>query len=258
MAPRLAPPPDFTPDPPPGVARVVPSVGPPAGSAPPGGLYGARPTHPSASAAAVGVVAEAHLVGGAVGGAVLGGGAHAARMVAPPHPAPHAGVPPPAVTGGAAGAAAVAAVAEAAVVAAAGAGGQLTREPPAPVAGDSHTSSPKSSRCSSVTEDAEIAETETQDETRQYETRQYEPREGDPILAEDEQWPPRADAPPAARADETSAGQDLGSDLAGPDAASSAAQIAPACQAAAPASGGASLQGLRDGTMPDKGEFEVC
>ena len=177
---------------------------------------------PSASAAAVSVVAEAHLVGGAVGGAV-GGGAHASHMEAPPQPAPRGGVP-----------------AAAAAVAAAGEGEQSTREPP--VAGGSHTSSPKSSRCSSVTEDAEIARIETLAE--------------DEVRAADE--PPCADAPTAARADETSAGPDLGSDLVGPDAASSAAQIAPACQAAAPASGGASLQGLRDGTMPDKGEFEVC
>jgi len=182
-----------------------------------------RLAHPSASAAAVGAVAEAHLVGGTVGGAV-GGGAHASHKEAPPQPAPRKGVAPPPPP-----------------VAAAGGGGQSTWEPPA--AGNSHTSSPKSSPCSSITEDAEIARTET--------------------LAEDEVRAPdapRVDAPTGARADETSTGgpgPDLGLDL-GPHATSSAAEVAPACQAAASTSGVTYLQGPMQGPMPDSGEFEVC
>ena len=164
----------------------------------------------------------------------MGGGAHALHMEAPPQPAPRGGVP-----------------AAAAAVAAAGEGEQSTREPP--VAGGSHTSSPKSSRCSSVTEDAEIARIETLAE--------------DEVRAADK--PPCADAPTTARADETSAGgpgPDLAPDL-GPDPASSAVEVALACQGAACqdaglTSGGTSLQGVTQapmqGPMPDSGEFEVC
>ena len=113
------------------------------------------------------------------------------------------------------------------------------------MAGDSRTSSPKSSRCASPTEHAEVARIEA-------------PLAEDKSRAADELR--AADAPTGACADKTSTGRPAGPD-AGPDAASSAAEVALACQPAAPTSGRASLQGVTQGSvqgaMLDSGDFEV-